>query len=134
MTRRTRTVVLGAVALAAIGAALLALRPNPDARITREHFKRIRQGMSRAEVEAILGSEGSDILRTFSGSDLETPEEPSGCKTTCWRSDTTMIEVAFDASGSVRESSCHSLHKLSRSRLEEWLWRVKRQWHRWFPE
>jgi hypothetical protein len=48
--------------LALAGAAAVALWPR-SSRVTRENFERIRKGMSRGEVEAILGTPGD--YRTF---------------------------------------------------------------------
>jgi len=62
---RRRTVILGLAGLAVMFAVVaVVLRPRPD-RITREDYDRIRPGMTRAEVEAILGP--PDDYRTGRG-------------------------------------------------------------------
>ena len=52
------------LALAGLGVAVavgvVVLWPQPGDRITRENFDRIREGMSRAEVEAIFGGRPGD--------------------------------------------------------------------------
>jgi hypothetical protein len=54
--RKLRWVLAGlAVLLLAVGGFVLWPRPN---RVARENFDRIREGMTRAEVEAILGPPG----------------------------------------------------------------------------
>src|SRR6516162_2477131 len=57
MRRRTLLVVLvGLAVVVAVGAVVL--WPQPPSRITRENYDRIREGMSRAEAQAILGPPG----------------------------------------------------------------------------
>jgi hypothetical protein len=53
--RKPLPVPAGRAVLLAAGAFVLWPRPE---RITRENFKRIREGMTQAEVEAILGPPG----------------------------------------------------------------------------
>ena len=55
MRRRKLIALAGLAVLVAAGA--FVLWPRPD-RITRANYDRIRMGMSRAEVEAILGPPG----------------------------------------------------------------------------
>ena len=62
MRRRKLLVVLAGLAVVAAG--VVVLWPRPD-RITRENCDRIRPGMTRAEVEAILGP--PDDYRTGRG-------------------------------------------------------------------
>src|SRR6516164_10518508 len=57
MRRRTLLVVLAGLA-GLVAAVVVVLWPRPSLRITLENCKRIREGMSRAEVEAILGPPG----------------------------------------------------------------------------
>jgi hypothetical protein len=85
-------VVVGLVVLAGLGAFVLWPRLN---RVTRENFARIHPGMTRAEVEAILGPchafgirpEGGYARRWFSAED---PPQ--------------LFDVQFDASGAVEET------------------------------
>jgi hypothetical protein len=56
MRRRTLLVALAGLAVV-VGAGTVVLWPRAD-RITLENFDRIKKGMRRAEVEAILGPPG----------------------------------------------------------------------------
>jgi hypothetical protein len=59
MRRRKLLVVLAGLAVVAAAAVAIALWPQPASSLmTRQNFDRIRQGMTQAEVEAILGSPG----------------------------------------------------------------------------
>src|SRR5258708_730719 len=55
--RWTLLVVLAVGLIALVGVAAFVAWPRPD-RVTRENFDRIKVGMSRTEVEAILGPQG----------------------------------------------------------------------------
>ena len=57
MLRRKLLVTLAVGLVALIGVAALVAWPRAE-RITPENFDRIKEGMSRAEVEAILGPPG----------------------------------------------------------------------------
>jgi hypothetical protein len=133
-------------------------RPEPS-RITRENFDRITPGMSRTEVEAILGPPGD--YRTRLGEWYLTYEEswnpdladydpkiatwhnpvadngepflPVGWSWGIWKSDSIMITIVSDDAGRVKGTE--ALARRSRgSPLDNPWWRIKRQWHRWFPE
>ena len=57
MRRRKLLVVLAGLAVL-VAAGAVVLWPEPPSRITRENFDRVREGMTQAEVEAILGPPG----------------------------------------------------------------------------
>jgi hypothetical protein len=153
--------VAGLAALA--GAAALALWPRAD-RVTRANFDRIRVGMSRAEVEAILGPPGDyrtgrtkeesdpldppcfDIDETAFNADAYYGLGPDGIwDQAFWFGNEAYIIVVFK-SGVVSESrdprrvgiggskSFVRTVKLEQGPLENLLWRAKRQWRKWFPE
>jgi hypothetical protein len=111
--------LLAALGLAVVVAAgsFLWLRPNPALRITRENCDRIRAGMTRAEVEAILGPPGDyttgpttpkptspkwddqDLLPFFVRLGLGDDPEPATYED--WDCDWANITVSFAANGSV---------------------------------
>jgi hypothetical protein len=55
--RKLRWAAAGLALVALLAAGAFVMWPRPD-RITRENYQRIRYGMSRGEVEAILGPPG----------------------------------------------------------------------------
>jgi hypothetical protein len=64
MRRRRLLLAAGLLALLGVAGLLLAwLTPHPGAGITKENYERIREGMTFAEVEAILGPEGYQTKR-----------------------------------------------------------------------
>ncbi len=78
---------------------------RPRAEVTRESFARIRPGMTRAEVEALLGPPG--VLMT--GPDLLNPavlkkaQEAADGRFSVWLGDEGAVRVDFDASGKVSD-------------------------------
>src|ERR1700722_7606055 len=105
MRRRKVLVTLVGLAVVAVGAFVLWPRKH---RITRENYERIREGMSRAELEAILGPSGDyttgPVLLnagTRSVIDIGDDGNPHDFPATEWRGDTASVWVAFSASGDV---------------------------------
>jgi hypothetical protein len=151
MRRRTLREALAGLAGVAAAAMAIALWPQPaSSLITRQNFDRIRQGITRAEVEAILGSPGD--YRTSLGQTDDplgqlAPEMADYGPTLAtwqlwgngpnrvgvWIGDSVEIIIYVDGSGHVVIS-----HVLERRRntnpLENFFWRANRLWHRWFPE
>ena len=148
-----------ALALAALAvlvtAGAVALWPSRPNQITKENRDRIKEGMSRAEVEAILGPPGDyrtglgereSIGNPFWDPDL-TDYEPvmatwrpvrgsQGPSLTAgtWKCDSIEILVMTDdESGRVVYADAFA-RRSAGSPLQNVLWRAKRQWHRWFPE
>ena len=148
MQRRKLLMVLAGLAVVVV------LRPRPPSRITLENCNRIREGLSRAEVEAILGPPGD--YRTGPGETghgstenmfwtLDSPDVARGGMHwsnvsqsdpglwAIWLSDSATAIIGIDDSGTVvfkRERP----RRTTQSPLDNFLWRVKRQWHRWFSE
>jgi hypothetical protein len=92
-----------AVGLLVVGIADLLLWPQPS-RVTRENFDRIREGMSRAEVEAILGppvvyANGPVFLPALKQCVLG--GEPRGPTYLAWYTDDATVSIDFDESGGV---------------------------------
>jgi hypothetical protein len=144
-----------------VASVVVVLWPRPSSRITRENFERIRPGMTRNEVEAILGP--PDDYRTGLGESdfgddsashwvrdgtpfppwipgwLAYPNVPpmKGVPTTgiqaTWCGDSCRIWVMVDDAGRVRHSYCLN-RRLTQGSLDDLLWWLKRQWDRWFPE
>jgi hypothetical protein len=148
MRRRTLLVVLAGLTVV-VAAGAVVLWPRPSARLTLENCNRIRQGMSRAEAEAILGPPGDYATVPFdngSGSEVDPSYVYSQVvrslstgydsnRVRAWCGNDRLIMIAFDGpNGRVVALSSTQLTKWDQSSLENLLWRAKRQWHRWFPE
>jgi hypothetical protein len=121
--------VAGLAVLVAVGA--FALWPRAD-RITRENFDRIQNGMSQAEVEAVLGPPG-DYRSGPTYPDIA-PQPKKGSPPIWWKANGAQIWVFFDPSGHVDDTFQHFTHPPEPNTLGNLIWRAKRQWRRWFPE
>jgi hypothetical protein len=134
MRRRTLLVLLAGLAVV-VAARVIVLWQQPD-RITRENCDRIREGMTRAEVEAILGPPGdyttwpTDITRWPRGTDWR-----MGDLFAEWRGDEGRILVLLDQDDGLVHSDGIFAPSSPRqvNPLYALIWRAKRQWHRWFP-
>jgi hypothetical protein len=143
--------VLAGLAVVLVAGGAFVAWPRPD-RVTQENFDRISEGMSRAEVEAILGPAGdyrtgpttnpakaSPYGGFYSGtwirwdkmSDAE-KQEYAARVTRSWQSDQMTILVGFDSKG-VADMQRTNMRKDHQSFLDNLLWRAKRQWRNWFP-
>jgi hypothetical protein len=138
---RGRTLLVVLAALAVVGAAeTVLLWPGAD-RVTRENVGRIRKGMSRAEVYAVLGPPGDyrtapveyNLLELLAGGSAESAGTGYTVEEDCWRGDAFVIGVGYGHDGRVRNHSRADALKPKPGPLATLLWRAKRQWHRWFP-
>ena len=135
--------MLAGLAMIVAGGALVLWPPtDPASRITQENFERIKEGMSRAEVEAILGPAGDystgPTQRFMSVEDiiaqarLDTFSLHSGELT--WTSDMVMVRVEFDSRGVATAKYFTALVKLKQTFVDSLIWRAERQWRHWFRE
>jgi hypothetical protein len=131
MRRRTLLVALAGLAVV-VTVGVVALWPRPE-RITRENYDRIKQGMSRSQVESILGLPGD--YRTGPTAYEEVLPEYKPTNRMEWWTDTLIIIIDFDEAGLAYEYHRLRLGRtVQQSPVDNLLWRAKRQWHRWFPE
>jgi hypothetical protein len=140
---RVLAVLAGLTVLLAFGTLLLWPRGHASRQFTRQNFDCIQSGMSRAEVEGILGPPGDytngptqrgagpGMSERQDWSNLQVPS-----KYVSWESDEGSIEVRFASGGGWNGAylkSYLSNRKVEQSPLENFLWRARRQWQRWFP-
>jgi hypothetical protein len=138
MRRPTLLVALAGLAVVvAVGVVVLWPRQN---RITQENFDRIREGMSLAEVEAILGPPGDYRTGPTAYEEVGPTEEYDPTRMEWW-TDTLLIDIDFDETGPLERGGTQRAAKawvdpctrVPQGPLDNLLWRAKRQWHRWFP-
>jgi hypothetical protein len=135
------------IAMIALGIITLLVWPRPS-RFTEQNVKLIKEGMSRAEVESILGPPGD-----YTTGDISSDENNSGTTfdplanpyqefrlnmrgqltEACWCNDSIALCVAFDEQSRVFMFPNWKVNRVRQSPLESLVWRAKRQWRRWFP-
>jgi hypothetical protein len=132
---------VGMVALVTTGA--FVLRPQPS-RVTRENAGRIQKGMTRTEIEAILGPPGDystgptnsvrqHLMYTNVMANDRRVERTFGNDPSEWRGDALSVFVEFEGSKAYYvEASSNEL--VEQNRVDNLIWRAKRQWREWFPE
>ncbi len=143
---RRRKLLLGTLLGLALlaGCALFVLWPRPS-RVTRENFLRIQLGMSRAEVEAILGAPGDyttgpgeKLRSTTDGSEYpeetaDFPKNSTPADWVQWSGDAGDIQVCYGPGGARYKSFWRSW-RIEKTPLDNLRWRAERLWRRWFPE
>jgi hypothetical protein len=101
MRSRTLFVALAGLAVVVV-ARIVVLWLEPPSRITLKNYGLIQVGMSRSEVEAILGPPGdyttspTDPDPTWHSLPLAGKPPVDGARITAWRCDTGDINLAFD--------------------------------------
>jgi hypothetical protein len=146
MSRRRRLpfALLAVLMLVGVGIAPFVMWPTPPATaITRENAARIKPGMTRAEVEALLGGperhEADGILKPDPGQklapgvaperveDLMHPEVFTDASVCRWKTNNLMIVVYFGDDDRVSGCDCYSAQLVNPTildRLRRWLRRL----------
>jgi hypothetical protein len=131
MLRRKLLVALAGLAVVlAAGVVVLWPRAMPPSLVTKENCARVQLGMSRAEVEVILGPAGDYSTDPRWASDWPAPGRPDSAR---WLSDRGAIYVCFDASGRVTKANYWDNLALPPSPLRDALAPARRLWHPWSP-
>jgi hypothetical protein len=137
--------------LALLAGTSLTLLPRAPSRITAENVERIREGMSLAEVDAILGPYGDytsgpvlplddgscvDVSGMSYNESVDTPGRRSdgSLSNAGWACDSGYAEVFFDRHSRVTDAWFQPYGRMPQTPLENLLWRCERRWRRWFPE
>jgi len=127
---------LGLAVLASLGASAAALRTG---RITFDNYQRIAAGMSRSEVEAILGPAGDFTTGPRSAGWQQSVtyhaefRDLSGQQLT-WMADDATIAVSFDSTGHTYAKEYREVAPQQLMPLQNLCRLARRQWRRWFPE
>ena len=132
--------LLALAGLVVLVAGASVLWPRAD-RITQENFDRINDGMSQAEVEAILGPPGD--FRTLPPAPVDathqlpidtTDPTDESIHEVRWFGDKGWIVVGFTNNDQVTSvASFDAASEIPNGHLDNLLWQAKRQWRRWFP-
>jgi hypothetical protein len=151
MRRRTLLVALAGLAVVVAAGAVVVLWPRED-RITQENCDRIHEGMTLTEVEAILGPPGDyrngptdpEPQPFWAGWSVgPDPDYPpliwQGDRGVIWvfrkgHGDPSIVGDEPDDPDNVSGTRFLEVQRVPQDPLANLLWRLKRRWHRWFPE
>lgn len=131
--------LVGSLLLLVVALIVAAVRPRG---VAWEDYQRIRPGMTRAEVESISGCSPGDY-RSGETKDVHVPfdhwkkggrfgRESGGLSKVEWLTDTAGVVLWFDSAGKVRAGLYAPFQPATSNPLENLVWRLKRQWDRWF--
>jgi hypothetical protein len=133
---RRRTLLVALAGLAVVAAGVVVFWPRQTL-ATAANFARIQEGMTRAEVEDLVGPAGDFRTRPMEYSWGESARlemyQQIDDETIVWATNEVLGVVRLDPAGRVSKVVYGPGRAQSQSVLENLLWRAKRQWHRWFP-
>ena len=134
MRRRKLLVALAVVLLVAV-----CVLPPRDTQVIYENLCSVREGMTGAEVEAIVGTPGDFTTGPmgYHGTKLSLDVTNRPARTDqewIWATDSGVAFVDFNGDGRVSEVGYLSGWRKEQGFFDNLLWRAKRQWHCWFPE
>jgi hypothetical protein len=135
MKRKRLLVVLFALVALAVAGTVAVLWPRP--RVTKESYERIKLGMTRGEVEAVLGGPPGDYTNGPTRAGRLEPEEeiahdvswPGGSYEPWgewWEGDTADVMVRFSPSGLAVWKRCRQREREEQTTSEKILWRLRR--------
>lgn len=134
MTRKKKLALVAAVLVALVAGTLTVLW-HPTPRLTREHLELVREGMSRQEVEAVLGGPAGDYttgpIREGPGP-FATAWYGHGSIHETWVTDTGVADVWFHCTGDVIDKDFWPAERIPQGAIENLLWRARRAWQRPF--
>jgi hypothetical protein len=129
--------------LAVVAAAVMVVVWPPtlqETTITRQRYELITPRMSTKELETILGQPGdyrtapTKYMPTGGGEGwAESLQDAPRASTLRWQGDWGEIVVDLDSAGRTVSASYCDCRKAETTALENFRWRVERQWRRWFP-
>jgi hypothetical protein len=120
--------ILAIMVLAFAGVAAFVLWPPPiTPGLTQENFDQVQVGMTRADVEAILGKPA-----VFAGTGFIGPQTHPDQGVDLW-GDQQVVSIFFDGKGLMSEKHADQFRERAPDRLDKMRWRLKQQWRRWFP-
>jgi hypothetical protein len=115
-------VLLGALVWVAVAPPL----PCP---VTEGAYDRIEEGMSRAQVEGLLGGPPGDYRTKPGLVPLAIPGLADRGVPEVWWGDQGFVVVLFGGTDRVREKSFHRLSATEAGPIETLRWRLARRWH-----
>jgi hypothetical protein len=137
MRRRKLLLMLACLAIVSCAVGAFVLWPPPY-QVTQENYDRLKVGMLRADVEAIIGPpgfyrNGPAVSPAFVATKLS-DDDPNLAGFNLWWGDTVIVCVSYDHSGRVIALDHAEAIEPKVGLLGWFRWHANRQWHRWFPE
>jgi hypothetical protein len=134
-TRKLFVAMVVLAVLVATGVFVSWPQTDPASRITWQNFERIAFGVTRAEVDNILGRPGdftTGPTRGGRGGGI-TSGRPRRGPCLSWEANHATYSIGFDAEGQVCEKIWQDFEPVHLEPFPNFFWHVNRQWRRWFP-
>jgi hypothetical protein len=142
MRRKARWVVVGLAVILLVAADFVLWPQSSPSRITRANCERLCRRMSRADIEAILGPPGDYTSHPIREVDLQLVCGPaeclaawknSGSEALLWQDNDTIVTVRIHPPEGMMYYSCWETIGVRQTAYENIVWRINRQWRKWFP-
>jgi hypothetical protein len=141
---KRKRLALAVVVLAVLVATAAWVMWPQRSRVTKENYARITAGMTRRDVETVLGGPPGDYRsgpteRASLPLDIEMLVENDALNVSDlfddeWEGDTAAVMVHFRPDGRVGWKAHRINERAEQSATENFLWRVQRQWQKWFSK
>jgi hypothetical protein len=135
---RRRKLLVALAGLAVVLLVAVCVLPPRDTQVIYENLCRVRKGMTGAEVEAFVGTPGDFTTRPMGYDGLpvsfDVTNRPARTdQEWIWATDSGLAWVDFNGDGLVSEIGYLYGSRKEQGFFDNLLWRLKRQWRRWFP-
>jgi hypothetical protein len=127
ITTRRLVALLSAVALSAVLLLLLLARPDGPS-VSWRNYCRIQPGMTRAEVEELLGGPAGGYCTEWTELELDLSLPPPPDDGEMWSADDGGIIVMFDRSGRVQAHGWVRSKYGTKWSIRRFVWRLDRWW------
>ena len=136
--RRWKLLVALALAGLTVGVCAAWVLATWPSNLTWDKFARLRKGMTLAEVQEVLGPPGDYCARRPRYDVTDVLESKSrlkqaGREVEVWLYDDAVLTIDFNSDGNAFSIQADSMPTPTANAFDSLVWRLKRQWHRWFP-
>jgi hypothetical protein len=129
--KKKRAVFLVVASLIVLSSSLAWLLVERPSRLTKENIQLIREGISLAEVKAILGEPGDYTTQPLEGVETWQLTSFGLMRTEVWAGDRGSLAIKFDENDNVFSMSFWPAGPIKMGSIDLLKWRINRMWERW---